>query len=136
MQARQNMPDGAPAYPVERVVVVSDDVTLLLPPPKTRLLPPPAPIEITDDEFDDMVRRTLQTVGGTLLFKVRVAESDGEVHVAAAAVGTGRARQFMLLSLSVHGGRLSVEAASRSASPLARIAASYAGLLDVFQAAA
>lgn len=136
MLSRQPLPHNARPHSGERVVIVSDDVTLFLPAPTTRLLPAPAASDITDDDFDTMVSRALQTVGGTLLFKVRVAEPTGEVHVAAAAVGTVGARQFLLLSLSVNGGRLSIEAANRSTSPLARIAASYAGLLDVFHAAA
>jgi len=136
MLSRQPLPHNARPDGGERVIVVSDDVTLFLPAPTTRLLPAPATSDITDDDFDTMVRHALQTVGGTLLFKVRVAEPIGEVHVAAAAVGTVGTRQFLLLSLSVNGGRLSIEAADRSASPLARIAASYAGLLDVFHAAA
>ncbi len=136
MQSRQIIPQNARPHPRERVVVVSDDVTLLLPPPTTRLLPPPVAVDVTDDEFDTMVRRALQTVRGTLLFRVRVAERNGEVHIAAAAVGTGSERQFLLLELPVNGGRLSIEAASRSRSPLAKIAASYAGLLDAFHAAA
>ncbi len=136
MLSSQPLPQNARPDGGERVVIVSDDVTLFLPAPTTRLLPAPAASDITDDDFDTMVRHALQTVGGTLLFKVRVAEPTGEVHVAAAAVGTVGARQFLLLSLSVNGGRFSIEAADRSASPLARIAASYAGLLDVFHAAA
>jgi hypothetical protein len=41
-----------------------------------------------------------------------------------------------LLTLPIDGGQLKVETVARSASPLARIAASYAGLMDVFKAAA
>ena len=82
------------------------------------------------------MRGALDAVGGTLLFKMTVEAEGAAHHAAAAAVGTGETRQFLLLTLPVNGGRLRVETTARSASPLAGIAASYAGLLDVFKAAA
>ena len=49
----------------------------------------------------------------------------------------GENRQFLLLTLPAQGGgQLKVETTSRSDSPLARIAESYAGLMDVLKAAA
>lgn len=108
---------------------------ILLPPPHTRLLEAPNRI-VSDNEFDDIVRGALSAVGGKLLFKI-VIDVDGKPHHAAAAsVGEGELRQFLLLTLPVHGGHLQVETTTRSSSPLAGIAASYAGLLDVLKAAA
>lgn len=89
---------------------------------------------VSEDEFAEVVGGALEAVGGTLLFKMCV-ESEGW-HVAAASVGDGANRQFLLLSLPTGGGALKVETASKSASPVAGIAAAYAGLMDVFQAAA
>ena len=63
------------------------------------------------------------------------AQTAGHHH-AAAAVGLGENRQFLLLTLPAQGGHLKVETTSRSDSPLARIAESYAGLMDVLKAAA
>ncbi|RWH25693.1 MAG: hypothetical protein EOQ76_19265, partial [Mesorhizobium sp.] len=72
----------------------------------------------------------------TLLFKMCV-ENDGEgQHVAAASVGDGGNRQFLLLTLPTAGGALKVETAARSSNPVAGIAAAYAGLMDAFKAAA
>ena len=71
-----------------------------------------------------------------LLFKVRLGTGEEGHHVAAAVVGDGEARQFLLLTLPASGGPLKVETAARSGNPLAGIAASYAGLMDVFKAAA
>ncbi len=71
-----------------------------------------------------------------LLFKMKVGADDEAHHAAAAAVGLGEGRQFLLLTLPTHGGHLKVETTSRSNSPLARIAESYAGLMDVLKAAA
>jgi hypothetical protein len=103
--------------------------------PATELLPPP-PAEVSDEDFGEVVRGALEAVGGALLFKVRVGAGETDMHVAAAAVGAPEARQFLLLSLPIHGGQLKVETAQRSTNPLAGIAASWAGLMDAFQAAA
>jgi len=91
---------------------------------------------ISEDEFVEVVGGAVEAVGGTLLFKMRI-DNDGEgQHVAAAAVGSAENRQFLLLTLPTSGGALKVETASKSANPVAGIAAAYAGLMDVFQAAA
>ena len=91
---------------------------------------------VSEQEFGEVVGEALETVGGTLLFKI-CAENDGEgEHVAAAAVGDGPERQFLLLTLPTAGGKLKVETASKSANPAAGSAEAYAGLMDVFRAAA
>jgi hypothetical protein len=91
---------------------------------------------VSEDEFVEVVGGALEAVGGTLLFKMCV-ETDGEgQHVAAASVGDGDNRQFLLLTLPTTGGSLKVETASRSSNPVAGIAAAYAGVLDAFKAAA
>jgi hypothetical protein len=91
---------------------------------------------VSDDAFIEVVAGALEAVSGTLLFRMR-AEIDGqEQHVAAASVGDGSNRQFLLLTLPASGGALKVEPISKSANPVAGIAAAYAGLMDAFQAAA
>ncbi|MER9926269.1 hypothetical protein NKJ84_25840 [Mesorhizobium sp. M0048] len=91
---------------------------------------------VSEDEFVEVVGGALEAVGGTLLFKMCV-ENEGEgQHVAAACVGDGGNRQFLLLTLPTSGGALKVETTSKSTNPVAGIAAAYAGLLDAFQAAA
>lgn len=97
---------------------------------------PAGPEVVSEKDFEVVVQGALEAVGGSLLFKMRVGASEQCEHVAVAAVGSGKERQFLLLSLPAAGGKLKVETADKSASPLARIAASYAGLMDVFQAAA
>lgn len=91
---------------------------------------------VSDRDFEGIVRGALEAVGGVLLFKMCVGETDADQHVAAASVGTGSTRQFLLLSLPASGGQLKVEPTSHSQSPVARLAESYAGLMDVFKAAA
>jgi hypothetical protein len=114
---------------------VSESPTLL-PPSDIRLLAAPVPQEVSDDDFEEVVRGALEAVGGTLLFKMRVGADEEALHAAAAAVGLGSSRQCLLLTLPTHGGQLKVETTSRSDSPLARVAESYAGLMDVLKAAA
>lgn len=91
---------------------------------------------ISQDAFAEVVDGALEAVGGRLLFKMQVHADGVRQHVAAASVGEGAERQFLLLTLPVEGGALKVEPAAKSASPVARIAAAYAGLMDVLQAAA
>lgn len=113
----------------------SPENLVLLAAPDTKLLAPPRR-DISETDFEEVVRGALEAVGGTLLFKMRIDAEGQAHHAAAAAVGVGEGRQFLLLTLPIDGGQLKVETVARSASPLARIAASYAGLMDVFKAAA
>lgn len=91
---------------------------------------------VSDDEFVDVVAGALEAVSGTLLFKMRIETEGQHQHIAAASVGDGGNRQFLLLTLPTGGGALKVETIAKSANPVAGIAAAYAGLMDVFQAAA
>ena len=90
---------------------------------------------ISDDTFEYLVRQALDAVHGIMLFKIRIGNEDGGQHVAAASIGEGESRQFLVLTLPVGGGRLRVETAAKSESPVARIAASYAALAQAFAAA-
>lgn len=91
---------------------------------------------ISDETFEYLVRQALDAVHGTMLFKMRLGNDDDGEHVAAASIGEGRTQQFLVLTLPVGGGRLRVETATKSKSPVARIAASYAGLAQAFATAA
>lgn len=91
---------------------------------------------VSEDQFVEIVWQALEPVGGTMLFKICIDIDGQREYVAAATVNSGEKRQFLLLTLPVSGGALKVETASKSANPLAAIAPSYAGLMDVFRAAA
>lgn len=91
---------------------------------------------VSDGEFETVCQQSLGAVGGVLLFKLRVGRGVECQHVAAGVIGEGPARQFLVLSLPVAGGKLSVETAARSRSPVAGIAAAYAGLAEAFAHAA
>ena len=91
---------------------------------------------VSQEEFAEVVDGALEAVGGRLLFKIEVGAEGGRQHVAAASVGDGDKRQFLLLTLPAGGGALKVETAASSKNPLAGITAAYAGLMDALQAAA
>lgn len=96
----------------------------------------PAAKTVSKEEFGEVVDGALEAVGGRLLFTIQLEDGGKHQHVAAASVGDGDKRQFLLLTLPVGGGSLKVETAAKSTSPAAGIAAAYAGLMDVLQAAA
>ncbi len=96
----------------------------------------PADKAVSTDEFAEVVQGALEAVGGRFLFKMQVDAEGTRQHIAAASVGEGEGRQFLLLTLPIGGGTLKVETAAQSANPAAGIAAAYAGLMDVLQAAA
>jgi hypothetical protein len=98
--------------------------------------PPIAASDVSEAEFTQLVDDALEAVGGILLFKMRLDEDGDDKHVAAASIGDGARRQFLLLSLPVTGGKLKVESASRSNSPLAKLAEAYVGVVEAFRAAA
>ncbi|MEQ1942193.1 hypothetical protein ABMA32_07195 [Mesorhizobium sp. VNQ89] len=114
----------------------NDNDTVAFSPSEPDTAPATETAQVSDDHFDEVVQGALEAVSGELLFKASVIEAGEKVHVAAASVGLGDARQFLLLTLPDAGGQLKVEPAARSKNPLAGIAESYAGLMDVLQVAA
>jgi hypothetical protein len=91
---------------------------------------------VSDQAFEEVVSGALGAVGGTLLFKMRVDQAKEPHHAAAAFVGQGESRQFLILTMPIAGGHLSVETTAKSKSPIAGIAAAYANLADAFSHAA
>lgn len=91
---------------------------------------------VTENEFEQLVDEALESVRGILLFKMRIDDEGEDKHIAAASIGDGARRQFLLLSLPVAGGKLKVESASRSKSPLAKLAEAYVGVVEAFRSAA
>lgn len=91
---------------------------------------------VSQEEFAEVVDGALEAVGGRLLFKIEVGAEGERQHVAAASVGDGEKRQFLLLTLPTGGGSLKVETAASSKNPVAGITAAYAGLMDVLKVAA
>src|SRR5262249_10072659 len=85
--------------------------------------------------FEESIRTALQTTGGEILFQMRVENEDCQ-RIAAVRIGSGEEQQFALVIMPPGGGLMRVEPVDRSTNPLARITESYAGLMDVFRAAA
>ncbi|MDW6020946.1 hypothetical protein SAZ10_04135 [Mesorhizobium sp. BAC0120] len=85
--------------------------------------------------FEDSIRTALQSTGGEILFEMRMENEDCQ-RVAAVRIGSGEEKQFALVIMPPGGGLMRVEPVDQSTNPLARIAESYAGLVDVFRTAA
>jgi hypothetical protein len=85
--------------------------------------------------FEESIRTALEGVGGEVLFQMRLEEQDCQ-RVAAVRIGKGDDQEFALVIMPPGGGIMRVESVSQSTNPLAMIAESYAGLVDVFRAAA
>ena len=85
--------------------------------------------------FEESIRTALQSTGGEILFQMRMEREDCQ-RIAAVRIGSGEEQQFALVIMPPGGGLMRVEPVDRSTNPLARITESYAGLVDVFRAAA
>jgi hypothetical protein len=85
-------------------------------------------------DFGAIVRTAVDKIGGEILFEVENVPESG--HVAAVSMGAGEARRFVLVIQPNDGSPLRVEPAEESASPLAALAESYAGLVDAYKKAA
>ncbi|MBN9074184.1 MAG: hypothetical protein J0H34_21820 [Rhizobiales bacterium] len=91
--------------------------------------------EALDADFGGCVVSALETVKGTLLFQMEIDAAPERRKVAAVCVGQGEAREFAMIVLPEGAGSITVERAQESGDPLAAIAPSYAGLVDVLDAA-
>lgn len=85
--------------------------------------------------FEESIRAALQGTGGEMLFQMRVEDEECQ-RVAAVRIGSGEEQEFALVIMPPGGGIMRVESVNQSSNPLARIAESYAGLMDVIRTAA
>ena len=85
--------------------------------------------------FEESIRVALEGTGGEMLFQMRLEDGDCQ-RVAAVRIGSGEEQEFALVIMPPGGGIMRVEPVRQSSNPLARIAESYAGLMDVFRTAA
>lgn len=92
--------------------------------------------DFVEHGFEGSVKRAVDSVGGRLLFQMRLDGAQDCDRVAAVAMRTGEAEKFALIVLPSDGGSPRVEPAETSRNPLAGIAAAYAGLMDQLGAAA
>jgi hypothetical protein len=71
----------------------------------------------------------LRSAGARVLFAVHPATGSDAPFVAAVVVGDGEERQFLIVTRPADGA-VSVETAETSGSPLARLAASFAAVME------
>jgi hypothetical protein len=86
--------------------------------------------------FEGSVKRAIESVGGRLLFQMRLDGAEDCDRVAAVSMKSGDGERFALVVLPADGGTPRVEAAETSSHPIAGITAAYAGLMDQLGAAA
>lgn len=85
--------------------------------------------DFVDLGFEGTVRRAAESIGGRLLFHMRMDGHSDCDWVAAVLLGDPDDRKFALVVQPESGGSLRVEDAAESRIPVARIAAPYASLL-------
>ena len=92
--------------------------------------------EIGDEELEAAIRETVESVGGVLLFQLKLGEAEAAHWLAAVAFGEDEAREIAVIDLPCAGGRATVSPAAQSELPIASIASAYAGLADCWVKAA
>jgi hypothetical protein len=85
--------------------------------------------------FEESIQTALKAIGGEMLFQMRLENEDCQ-RVAAVRIGSEDERQLALVIMPPDGGLMRVEPVAQSSNPIAQITESYAGLMDVFRAAA
>lgn len=83
--------------------------------------------------FEESIHTALKAIGGEMLFQMRL---EIETCQRVAAVRIGSEGELALVIMPPDGGLMRVEAVAQSSNPIAKITESYAGLMDVFRAAA
>jgi hypothetical protein len=84
--------------------------------------------ELGDDRFETVVRETIGTLGGVLLFLMDMSSDSESRWVAAVAFGDGATDDIAIIDLPKDGSRPRVVPATDCDLPIARIAGAYAGL--------
>lgn len=92
--------------------------------------------ELGDEQFEAVVRETVETIGGVLLFRMELAADSASRWVAAVAFGEADDRDIAIIDLPRDGSRPRVLPASDCPLPVARIAQAYAGLAECWGKAA
>ena len=67
--------------PVDHHPEPTTEAPILLPAPDAERLAPMESPEVSDNDFEEVVRGALEAVGGTLLFKMKVGADNGLVEV-------------------------------------------------------
>lgn len=81
-----------------------------------------------DDLCEQIIRETVESVGGVLIFQVKLGAGHDQRWVGAVAFTQEDAPEFAVISIPGNGGAIEVTPASRSELPLASLAIAYADL--------
>ena len=92
--------------------------------------------ESADEQLEAVIRETVESVGGVLLFQMKLGEAEAGRVVAAVAFGEAETREIVVIDLPCAGGRATVSPAAESDLPIAAIASAYAGLAECWAKAA
>lgn len=84
--------------------------------------------------FEGAVRKALERIGGTMLFRMRMNGMAGCDWLAAVVLEAGGERRVALVAQPAEGGALRVEDAAASTLPVARIAEAYADIMGRLEA--
>lgn len=87
--------------------------------------------DFVDLGFEGTVRRAVETIGGRMLFHMRMDGMSDCDWVAAVELGEDEEKSHVLVVQPAEGGPLRVEDAAASTIPVARIAAPYASLIKL-----
>lgn len=92
--------------------------------------------ESDSQHFEAVIREIVESVGGVLLFQMKLGEEDAARWVAAVAFDGAEEREIAVIDLPCAGGRATVSPAAQSELPIAAIASAYAGLAECWSKAA
>jgi hypothetical protein len=124
-------PDNA-HHPMEDLQLLTDEMLASIG-SRDEEVSPETPADAGD--FEEMILQALDTVGGKLLFQMRLDNGDDCQHVAAITLGEGDRRQVALVILNAEGA-MRLEPVETSDNPVAGLARSYVSLAEAYQTAA
>lgn len=119
-------------HPMEDLQLLTDEMLASI---GARDEEPPSEALPDAADFEEMVLKALDTVGGKLLFQMRLDNGNDCQHVAAITIDEGGARRIALVILNADG-VMRLEPVETSDNPVARLARSYLSLAEAYRAAA
>lgn len=80
------------------------------------------------DLCEEIIRETVESVGGILMFQMKLGEGTDTRWLGAVAFNDGERTEYAVINVPSNGSAISVTPAAQSDLPIASIAAAYAGL--------
>lgn len=88
------------------------------------------------EQLEAVIRETVESIGGVLLFQMKLGEDEAGRWMAAVAFDEAGGREIAVIDVPCAGGRATVSPAAESELPIAAIASAYAGLAECWAKAA